>query len=633
VLDTLRREHRSTVSGASVTSALPVLLLSPAGRNADAPRTLAALARQSVHTVVLRAGESTDDVRGEFIALVLCGALPDVTACERAVWFLTTHPELTHVTGACGDQEGAEHATLRSLAQFVLVRTAALRTAIAADATLQLNDPLAVALALHRAAVRGAGWLSEPVIRRSTDAQTLAQALTSCAARQFLTLDATLLLDRQADAVPAHPLQRLEQVATPAVTVRQQPATGLRVLVLLQGFPMGGYTAFNADLLPRLTAAGHAITVCTTEIWRTDWRLDRVRAATPDIHHAHATVPAASVPAYIDWLVTSREVDAVLLSHSFLGLHLLPWLRARHPSVAFVDYVHTDWFEAGMYGSYAEMAVQWEGQLDAQLATSHALVSHLVSRGCAADAVCAAHIGIDTAHWQHTGPRLAVVRDSLGATRDTLLLLFSGRLSAEKRPHLAVDVLARLRGEGRDAMLVVAGGGPLLAATHARAAAAGVADRVKFLGELDEQTLQHVYAASDILLAPSEIEGISRSLYEAMAMGCVPVVSDVGGQRELVLAGTGSLVPAARDDATPYVDAVRPWFDAGARARAQAAARTHLVSQFDSACTVRTVEAALRLAMARRPGRQTRLPEAIAAQLAVSSLEITRRHVVRAAGR
>ena len=396
---------------------------------------------------------------------------------------------------------------------------------------------------------------------------------------------------------------------------------------------MGGYTAFNADLLPRLVAEGHAITTCTTEWWRTDWRLDRVRDAAPDIHHAQAVVPPAAVPAYVDWLIVSRKIDVVLLSHSHLGYHMLPYLRARHPKVAFVDYVHTDWFESGMYGSYATMAARWEGELDAQLATSHALVAQLTGNGCAADGLRAAHIGIDTMLWRHDGERLADVRASIGASASTLVLLFAGRVSPEKRPHLALDVVSALLAEGHDVQLLVAGGGPLLQAMHDRAVTSGIAEHAKFLGELDEQTLRHVYAASDVFLAPSEIEGIARSLYEAMSMGCIPVVSDVGGQRELVVAGTGSLIDASRDDATLYIAGVRPWLDPVARRKASAAARAQIVAHFNSARTVRIVSDTLHLARQRRRARQTVIPRAMADELAVLSIEVIRRHVLRAVAR
>jgi glycosyltransferase involved in cell wall biosynthesis len=457
--------------------------------------------------------------------------------------------------------------------------------------------------------------VTEPVIATHTDAAVLTQIHAAAgAALQRLGLDAAALVAHDTHHMSALPIQALQHPIAPAFAVRRAAATAARILVLVQSFPMGGYTAFNADLLPRLAARGHVITTCMTEVWHSDWRLDQVRAVSPDIHHAHAVVPAPAVAAYIDWLITSRAVEVVLLSHSYLGYHLLPWLRARHPGVAFVDYVHTDWFEAGMYGSYATMAARWESQLDAQLATSHALVAQLVAGGCAPEAVRAAHIGVDTTVWQHTGQRLADVRQSFGATRDTVVLLFAGRVSPEKRPLLAIDVLARLLTEGTDARLVIAGGGPLLRACADHATARGVASSVHILGELDEHTLRHVYASADVFLA----------------LGCVPVVSDVGGQRELVVPGTGSLVDASRNDAAPYLEGVRPFLDRTVRAQAAAAARAHITSHFDSARTVQTVCETLALARMRRVARQAVVPAAIAEELAVMGLDVLRRHMIQA---
>ncbi len=616
---------------------LPVVLLPSSASSGARERTLVSLSAQSIEVEVLTPPEALVRGPGEFIALVLSGTVLDATACERAVWFLASHPGVPCVTGAsttpATNPSGAS-VMLASALQFVVVRMPVARRLLVAGDAPQAATAMAIVIRSRRESGRGTGWVSDPLIRANADSTILMRIEAEArAALQQLALDEAGLFDLGASGVPVAPQQALATVTWPDIDVKRAPTSGMRILALLQGFPMGGYTAFNAELLPSLSAAGHAVTTCTTEFFRTDWRQDLVRDVAPDIHHAHAVVPSTAVPAYIDWLIASRTIDVVLLSHSYLGFHVLPYLRARHPAVAFVDYVHTDWFESAMYGSYATMASRFEGQLDAQLATSDALVSQLIDAGCDASAVRAAHIGIDTTAWRHAGPRLEAVRTSLGATTDTVVLLFSGRISPEKRPELAVDAMAQLRSEGVDALLVFAGGGQLLQATHARSVTLGVESHCKFLGELDEATLRHVYAAADLFIAPSEIEGIARSLYEAMAMGCVPVVSDVGGQRELVIDGTGSLVNASCADASPYVDGVRPWLDRDVRGRASAAARAHIVALFDSGRTVETVCDVLRLGMTRRPDRQETLPGAMAEELAVMAIEVMRRHVLKIVSR
>jgi glycosyltransferase involved in cell wall biosynthesis len=612
--------------------ALSVIVLDE-GLSPDArDRTLTSLVRQTVATTVVHELSGASGTSTSYVVLVVAGTVLDVTACERAVWFLTTHPGFTCVTGGTAAADPST-TPLSCAQQFLVARADAAERVLAA--TKSTNRALAIALAigLFRESGRGAGWVSQPLILESAAADALA-AITADAllSMRTLGLDAAAVVDVHSNPIPSVPLQQLAQWVPPAVQVRRIPATGLRILLLVQGFPMGGYTAVNVDLVPRLAAAGHVITSCSTEIWRSDWRLEEIRAVAPDIHHPHAMVPADAVPGYIDWLIATRGIDVVLTSHSHLAYHLLPYLRLRHPAVAFVDWVHTDWFEAGMYGSYATMASQWSGELDAQLTTSEALRQQLIGAGCAAEAVAVAYIGIDAARWSHGDVRHPEIRASIGATDSTLVMLFCGRLSAEKRPHLAVDVLAGLCADGRDVQLLLAGDGPLARDVQLRAQALGVGDRCKLLGVLDEFTLRHVYAASDVLLAPSAIEGISRSVFEAMSMGCVPVVSDVGGQRELVVPGTGSLVAADGDSADRYLHATRTWCDPAARAAAAAAARALIVDRFDSSETVRQITAALERARNRRRTRPAGVSSALAEGVAVLSLELTRRHVLRTLG-
>jgi glycosyltransferase involved in cell wall biosynthesis len=196
-----------------------------------------------------------------------------------------------------------------------------------------------------------------------------------------------------------------------------------------------------------------------------------------------------------------------------------------------------------------------------------------------------------------------------------------------------VDALQRLRAEGHDVRLVVAGGGPLLGDVKARVDALGMTAHVELLGELDESTLRSVYAAADVYFAPSEIEGIARTLFEAMAMGVVPVVSDVGGQRELVLPGTGSLVAPQPGTVDDYLPALRQWMDPKARRGASAAARSHLVSAMDTQRTLAALEAAFSAARSRRAEPQTPVEPSLAKEVALLALETTRRHFLRASKR
>jgi colanic acid/amylovoran biosynthesis glycosyltransferase len=72
----------------------------------------------------------------------------------------------------------------------------------------------------------------------------------------------------------------------------------------------------------------------------------------------------------------------------------------------------------------------------------------------------------------------------------------------------------------------------------------GAARRVRFLGMLPNAEALQVLSQQHVLLLLSEVEGQPIAMLEAMALGVVPVVSDLAGLREVIVAGeNGFLVP------------------------------------------------------------------------------------------
>ncbi len=147
---------------------------------------------------------------------------------------------------------------------------------------------------------------------------------------------------------------------------------------------------------------------------------------------------------------------------------------------------------------------------------------------------------------------------------------FLGRLSAEKNPLLALEVVDRLRADRH--RLRVIGDGPLMAAMRRRIAELGLADRVELLGARPRAQALAALAECDALLVPSLWEGMPMAPLEAMAIGVPVVASAVGGLTEMIDDGrTGFLVP--QPDPSLYARAVRALRDVRTRARIVAAAR------------------------------------------------------------
>ncbi len=591
-----------------------------------------------VHPVVHAVNDALSS--GAHALFLVPGTTLEPNALESAWWVLETRPDVGFV--AFGDERGTATLMLETLTSCVLVRGAMLSQQAAA------SDPrwpgLAPVFALLERGVRG-HLLREPLLTYAANGKPSATPLAGAIAElRAKGLTDMVLGDLGGDPAPSpEPLQLLDEGPLPVEldamvpTAKRTANAPHRVLVLLQGFPMGGYTAFNADFLPRLVKRGHSVTVCTTEVWRSDWRLNGVRAATADVVHAGGVVPLASMPRYVRYLIASRAIDVVLVSHSLAGYRMLPWLRRQHPHTAFVDYVHTDWFEAQMYGSYAALGAAHADWLDAQVASSRTLANDLIRRGTRPETTIAQPINLDVSDWDPSRFRAAEIRKSLGCSEEQPLILFAGRLSSEKRPLLAVECWNALVEAGVDARFAVAGNGPLLGAMVEAVEKAGLKTRVEFLGELDGDMLRYVYSAADVYHAPSEIEGIARSLFEAMAMQCIPVVADVGGQHELVSAECGKLVAHGPEEVSRYVRAITAVLDSATKPRMQKAARARIVQHYTSAQCVAGFEDAFAVAVAQRAKAvQSGVPtesRSAARELALSGLETMRRHFWRAHGR
>jgi glycosyltransferase involved in cell wall biosynthesis len=103
------------------------------------------------------------------------------------------------------------------------------------------------------------------------------------------------------------------------------------------------------------------------------------------------------------------------------------------------------------------------------------------------------------------------------------LLLYVGRLAAEKEPEVAMAALARIRQQYPQAKLLMAGDGPL-GANLRRQTPPGVV----FLGLVQGEDLSRLYASCDLFLFPSTTETYGNVILEAMASG-LPVVAPLSG--------------------------------------------------------------------------------------------------------
>jgi len=197
-------------------------------------------------------------------------------------------------------------------------------------------------------------------------------------------------------------------------------------------------------------------------------------------------------------------------------------------------------------------------------------------------------------------------RASWGATPDTRVVLYCAKLQPWKRP---MDLLRAFAQAGlADSLLVIAGEGPLRGRLAAEAANLGVAERVKFLGFVNQSELPAIYAAADLMVLPSEYEPFAVVVNEAACCGCAVAASDrVGAARDLIAPVNAELIYPC-GDLERLTQLLRGSLaDPGRLAEMGRAAREHMKSWSPARNISATLEA-IRLAT-KRLGRE---PHAVA---------------------
>lgn len=122
-------------------------------------------------------------------------------------------------------------------------------------------------------------------------------------------------------------------------------------------------------------------------------------------------------------------------------------------------------------------------------------------------------------------------------------LFFANRgLEAIYAPHRVIEQFAVVAAAWPTAELVVAHDGSLRGALEQQVRAAGLAERVRFTGRLDALQQAALYRQARWYLSLPASDSVSVSVLEAMAWGCVPVVSDLPANRELVADGRNGLI-------------------------------------------------------------------------------------------
>ena len=234
------------------------------------------------------------------------------------------------------------------------------------------------------------------------------------------------------------------------------------------------------------------------------------------------------------------------------------------------------WARVGRLGGYYDLK-NYRG-FDALVGNTQGIRDWIVEQGWPADR---AHY---IPNFAEPDDHVAQSRAALDTPREAPLLLAMGRLHSAKAHDVTLKALAQIP----DAVLWVAGSGPLDGELKALATELGVEDRVRWLGWRNDAGA--LYRAADIVVFPSRVEPLGNVVIQSWAYGKPVIAAEADGPRALIKDGVdGLLVPI--DDAEVLAGTINGLIGApqlqqrliaGGKSRAAEVSKAAVLPQWDA---------------------------------------------------
>lgn len=209
----------------------------------------------------------------------------------------------------------------------------------------------------------------------------------------------------------------------------------------------------------------------------------------------------------------------ILIGNNLLASFLISFFPKGVKKIGIIHHLYLSLFGEKKFNPLIWLIGQWEKlaliflkKLDGIGVVNPLVRDILVKKGYSEEKIVVVGNGVDTLSYSFT------------EKKNPSSLIFIGRLAELKGVEKLIEVVAEIKKEFPKVMLHIVGDGPRYR---------GIKKKIEEL-ELENNVIMHGYLrpldllhSSAIYLSASQLEGFGIPLIEAMASGCVPVVSNI----------------------------------------------------------------------------------------------------------
>ena len=357
----------------------------------------------------------------------------------------------------------------------------------------------------------------------------------------------------------------IEDVLDKMPDLKEKDNGKINILMIIPWMILGGADKFNIELIKRLDKDKFNFTIITTEPELNNYRQEFEKYGV--VYDLTTFIDQKYWLSFIEYIIKKRNINLVFNTNSEMGYSILPYIKAKHPQVPIVDYVHMEeWYNRN--GGYSRDSSADSSVIDKTLICNEnsrkVLIDYFNRKEEETKTV---YIGVDTEKFNPDNYDKKALKEKYNLENNNKFIIsYICRITEQKRPLLLLEIIKKLSLERKDFLFLIVGNGTLLKQVKAEANKLKILDYIRFIDSTDNA--QEIYKISDVTINCSIKEGLALTSYESLSMGVPVISSDVGGQRELINEDVGVIVPCMQKEAdikntkykeeeiNPYIDAL-----------------------------------------------------------------------------
>lgn len=341
---------------------------------------------------------------------------------------------------------------------------------------------------------------------------------------------------------------KIEESIEGIVVPKRKENNKINMLMIIPWMTTGGADKFNIDFLKGLDKDKYDVTVITTEPQINNYRQEFEKYST--VYDLTTFIDRKYWLAFINYIIQKNNINFILNTNSRCGYSALPYLKGKYPEIPIIDYIHMEeWYNRN--GGYSRDSSSMPSILDRTLVcnknSEDILVEHF---GREREDIKTVYIGVNEKEYDPStiseDEKEKILKKYNIKKNNRFIISYICRISEQKRPHLLIQIVRKLKETRKDFLVVVAGDGYMLHDIKREAKTYNLTENMEFIGNVTNT--KEIYAISDVTINCSIKEGLALTSYESLAMGVPVISSDVGGQKELINEDVGVIVPCMQKE-------------------------------------------------------------------------------------